>query len=373
MFRRLVPLFLALALLGAFGWTLLFLYEKSRAQPVVFEVTTPKMSSIVKKTVAAGAIVPRREIAIKPRVSGVISELFVKPGDVVKQDQALARIKIIPNVLTLNNAEASVGSAKINFENAKRERERYKSLLDDGVLSQADFNRYEVEYALREQDLSTANSNLVLIKDGAAKGSGRISNAVTSTVAGTVIEVPVKEGSSVIESNNFNDGTTIAAIADMNDMLFQGTIDESEIGKLEVGMPVDISIGAIDGKKFSGVLEYISPKGIAKEGTIEFEVKAAIKLDRALFIRANYSANADIILDRRKHVLTIEESLLVFEKGRPFVEVEVGPQRFEKRAVTLGLSDGVRAEVLSGVSLTTKIKRPLGSAGDSARGSGRGH
>lgn len=371
MIRRLLPLLLGLTLLGAFAWTLFFLYEKSKEKPVVFEVTTAKMTSIIKKTVAAGAIVPRKEIAIKPRVSGIVSELFVKPGDVVKKDQALARIKIIPNVLTLNNAEAQVGSAKIGFENAKRERERYKSLLEDGVLSQTDFNRYAVEYELREQDLATASSNLILIKDGAARG-GRVSNAVTSTVAGTVIEVPVKEGSSVIESNNFNDGTTIAAVADMSDMLFQGTVDESEIGKLKEGMPVDISIGAIEGKKFAGLLEYISPKGVAKEGTIEFEVKAAIKLDKALFIRANYSANADILLDRRDRVMAIEESLLTFEKGRPFVEVEVGPQRFEKRAVTLGLSDGVNVQVLSGIELATKLKKPI-TSGDAPGKRPKGH
>lgn len=373
MFRRLVPLFLAAALFAAFGWTLYFLYEKSKERPVVFEVGTPKMTSITKKTVAAGAIVPRREVAIKSRVSGIISELFVKPGDVVKKDGALARIKIIPNVVTLNNAEASVSSAKISFENAKRERERYKSLLDDGVLSQTDFNRYEVDFQLRQQELATATSNLSLIKDGAARGAGRVSNEVVSTVPGTVIEVPVKEGSSVIESNNFNDGTTIAAIADMNDMLFQGTVDESEIGKLKEGMPVDITIGAIEGQKFSGNLEYISPKGVAKEGTIEFEVKATIKLAAGPFIRANYSANADIILDRRESVLAIEESLLSFEKGKPYVEVEVGPQRFERRAITLGLSDGVNVEVLSGLDLKAKVKRPHTVAGDRGKGPKRGH
>jgi len=372
MLRRLAPVLLVVMLLGAFGWTLYFLYERSKDKPTVFEVTTPTMSAIIKKTVAAGAIVPRKEIAIKSRVSGIISELFVKPGDVVKKDGSLARIKIIPNVVTLNNAEASVASSKISFENAKRERERYKSLMTDGVLSQTDFNRYQVDYELREQELASATSNLSLIKDGAARGAGRISNEVTSTVPGTVIEVPVKEGSSVIESNNFNEGTTIAAVADMKDMLFQGTVDESEIGKLKEGMPVDISIGAIEGKRFKGTLEYISPKGLAKEGTIEFEVKAAIQLDASFFIRANYSANADIILDRREHVLTIEESLLTFEKGKPFVEVEVGPQRFEKRAVTLGLSDGVNVEVLSGVGLTTKLKKPLAAGGNPAKRP-RGH
>jgi HlyD family secretion protein len=369
--KRLLPLGVALLLLAAFAWTLHFLYQKSREKPIVYETVTPFVSDIVKKTVAPGAIVPRKEIAIKPRVSGVVERLYVQPGDQVKKDQLLAKIKIIPNMVTLNSAEASVQSAHITFENAEKERERFQKLLAEGVITQTEYNRYSLEYELKRQELVASQNNLQLIKEGASKGSGKISNEVVSTVEGTVIEVPVKEGASVTETNNFSEGSTIAAVADMSDMIFRGFVDESEIGKLTEGMSADISIGAIEKKKFRGTLEYISPKGIEKEGTIEFEVRAALKLQPGTFVRANYSANADIIIDRREKVLTINESLVKFEKGKAYVEVEVGEQQFQKRAVRLGLSDGVNVEVLEGLDKSTKLKKPPTEASPERQGGWR--
>jgi HlyD family secretion protein len=366
MMRRAVPILLALGIVTAFVSTLVFLYKKSEARPVVYQTATPRLMNIVKKTVAPGAIVPRREVTLKPRVSGIVEKLFVQAGDYVKEKAVIARIQIIPDVVSLNNAEANVKSARISFENAKSELARFQKLADQKLISQTEFNSHQLGFQLRRQELETSQNNLQLVKEGASRGSGKVSNVVHSTVEGMVLEVPVKEGGSVIEANNFNEGTTIAAIANMSDMIFEGRVDESEVGKLKEGMPVKISVGALGEQLFDGKLEYVAPKGIEKEGTIEFQVKAAVELKPGVFVRANYSANADIILDQRIQVLAIDESLLEFEKKKAFVQVEVRPQHLERREVKLGLSDGIHVEVLSGVTTKTRIKKPETSEGASA-------
>jgi HlyD family secretion protein len=357
--KRLVPFIVVIAVAGVFAGTLYFLYQKSQRQPVVYETQEPLVTDIVKKTVATGSLVPRQEIEIKPRVSGVISKLYVEPGEVIARDALLADIQIIPNMLDLNRAEAAVGSARISFENAKRELERNRGLFERSVISEAELGRHQLEYELRKQELDTALSNVALIKSGAIRKSNKVSNQVRSTVAGTVLEVPVEEGESVIESNTFNAGTTIATVADMSDVIFLGRVDESEVGKLREGMELSIQIGAVENERLSGKLEYIAPKGVAREGVIEFEIRAAIQPRADVLVRAGYSANADIVLDRRQQVLAINEGLLQFEDGKPFVEVEVAPQTFEKRPVEVGLSDGIVIEVLGGLAQGTKIKKPL--------------
>jgi HlyD family secretion protein len=363
MIRRLIPLAIALGILVAFGWTLAFLYEKSKQEPIVYETSSAAVADIVEKTVAAGAIVPRREVAIKPRVSGILQKLLVEPGQFVKAGDRIAEIKIVPNVVSLNSAESRLEAARISARNRRQEHERIQRLQAQQLVSQAELNRAELEHQLARQELEAARNNLQLVKEGAIRGSGKISNIVESTVAGMVIEVPVKEGVSVIETNNFNEGTTIASIADMQDMIFKGYVDESEVGKLREDMPVSISIGAIAEEQFDGRLEYIAPKGTDREGTIEFEVRAALTLQPGKFVRANYSANADIILDRREHVLAINERLVQFEGGSPYVEVETGAHTFERRALELGLSDGVRVEVLDGLAESDAIKVPVAVKG----------
>jgi HlyD family secretion protein len=341
---------------------LLFLYQKSQAEPAVFKTMKPTRMDIVKKAVAPGAIVPRREVTIKPRVSGVIEKLYVDAGQLVKERQLLAKIQIIPNVVALNNAESAVRSAQISFENAQSQMQRYQQLFDQKLMNETEFNQFKVGFDLKRQELETAQSNRELVKEGASKRTGKVSNLVTSTVTGMVLDVPVKEGASVIEANNFNEGTTIASIADMGDMIFQGRVDESEVGKLSVGMPVSITVGALGEAKLEGKLEYIAPKGKEKEGTIEFEVRAAVALKQGSVLRANYSANADIILDRRPDVMAIEENVVVFEKGKTFVDVETAPQAFSRREIKLGLSDGINVEVLSGLSADAKLKVPSGDS-----------
>ena len=362
MIRRIVPLLLALSIVGAFVLTLLFLYQKSQAKPVVYETSKPVTMDIVKKTVAPGAIVPRREIAIKPHVSGTLDKLYVQAGQIVKDRQLLAKIQIIPNVVALNNAESAIRSAQISLDNAQSQMQRYQQLFDQKLMGETEFNQFKLGFELKRQELEAAQSTRELIKEGASKRTGKVSNLVNSTVEGMVLDVPVKEGASVIEANNFNEGTTIASIADMGDMIFLGRVDESEVGKLSAGMPVTITVGALGEERLQGKLEYIAPKGKEKEGTIEFEVKAAVKLKEGVLVRANYSANADIILDTRTAVLAIEESLVQFDKGKAFVEVETAPQAFSRREVKLGLSDGINVELLSGLNANERVKKPLTEA-----------
>lgn len=368
MIRRWLPALFAFAIVGLFAWTLVFLYEKSKEQPVVFQTASAAVRDIVQKTVAAGAIVPRQEVAIKPRVSGIVERLAVEAGQHVKKSDLIALIRIVPNVVNLNAAEARLAAARISMKTAEREYSRQKLLHAQQLLSQGDLNRAELEFELARQELSAAEDNLQLVRDGAIRGSGKVSNRVESTVDGMVLEVLVKEGASVIETNNFNEGTTIASVADMTDMIFKGRVDESEVGKLRENMPVSIRVGALEAERFEGRLEYIAPKGIEREGTIEFEVRAALKLPQGAFIRANYSANADIILDRRDGALAIEERLLQFDGGKPYVEVETQPQKFERRPVVLGLSDGIYVEVKDGLTQEEAVKVPGSGQPAGARG-----
>lgn len=360
--RRAVPAVIAVTVLAAFVWTLVFLYGKSKEPPVVYQTATAEVKDIVRKTVAAGAIVPRREVSIKPRVSGILQRLSVVPGQFVRAGDLVAEIKIVPNVVNVNAAESRLEAASINLKNRQVERSRLLELQRQQLVPEADATRGQLELDLARQEVGAARNNLQLIKEGAIAGSGKVSNLVTSTVEGMVIEVPVKEGGSVIETNNFNEGTTIASIADMQDMIFQGFVDESEVGKLQEKMPVSIAIGALIGQKFQGTLEYIAPKGTNREGTIEFEVRAALQLLPNSFVRANYSANADIILERRDGVLALNERLLQFESGKPFVEVRNAAQGYDKRPVELGLSDGIAVEIVRGVTMDELIKVPVAVA-----------
>jgi HlyD family secretion protein len=356
MLKRIIPFVITLGVLVAFSWTLLFLYQKSQAKPVVYKTAKPRVMDIVKKAVAPGAIVPRREIIIKPRVSGVLDKVEVVPGQLVKSGALIAKIRIIPDVVSLNNAEARLKSAQISSDNATLELARFEKLHAQGLVSETEYNQQKLGAELKRQELEAAESNLQLVKVGASKKSGAVSNLVYSTVSGTVLDVPVKEGGSVIEANNFNEGTTIASIADMRDLLFSGTVDESEVGKIREGMPVSILVGALGEQRFRGALEYIAPKGVPKDGTIQFEVRAKLELESGLVLRANYSANADIILERRDRVLAVAENLVKFENGKTYVEVETSPQHFERREVKLGLSDSIDVEIVSGIDASATLK-----------------
>lgn len=348
---------LGIAIVVLFVGTTVFLYQKSQEPPVVFETTTPFTADIVKKTVATGRIVPRKEVAIKSKVSGVVNEIYVEAGELVEKGDLIAKIELIPDMAFLSSAESELQKARINYANAERERNRQQALFDAKLIPEFEFNKYQLQYRLAEEAVSAAENNVALIRDGASKRSGKVSNLVAATASGTVLDVPVKEGTFVIETNTFNEGTTIASIANMDDMIFEGQVDESEVGKLRVDMPLELSIGALGESEYQALLEYISPKGTEDQGTIKFQIRAAVTLDTANFLRAGYSANADIVLDKREGVLAINESDLIIDNGKSYVDLAVGEQQFERQQIKTGLSDGINIEVLSGLSGSERYKK----------------
>ncbi|MBC8321530.1 MAG: efflux RND transporter periplasmic adaptor subunit [Bacteroidetes bacterium] len=351
---------LGLIIIGAIGYTMYFLYQKSQVKPIVYETDVPIVIDIIKKTTATGSVVPRKEIEIKPVVSGIIDELYVEEGELVKKGDLIARIRIIPNMINVNNAKSRIEVAKINLTDVKRNYERQLSLLEKGVIAKADFESYETANKNAHEELETAQETLELIQEGQTKNAGTQTNTlIKSTIDGMILDIPIEIGSQVIEANNFNAGTTIATIADMGEMVFEGNIDETEVGKIKEGMSLILVIGAIEDIQFEAMLEHISPKGVEVNGAVQFEIKADIKLREDQFIRSGYSANANIVLEKADSVLAISESLLQFEKDTVFVEVETSPQVFEKRYIKTGLSDGINIEVVEGLSKDDKIKKQL--------------
>lgn len=360
--KKALKILAGVIVLSIFVYTIYFLYQKSQAKPVQYETTRPIKTEIIKSTVATGSVVPRKEIMIKPKVSGIVEELYVEAGDMIKEGDLIARIKIIPDMVSLNNAQSRLNRAKLSYEDARRQYDREKELLDQGVIAPAEFETFDLAFKNASEEVEASENNLELIKEGQTKKAGSVTNTIVkSTAQGMVLDVPVEVGFSVIESNTFNDGTTIASVADMGDMIFEGKIDETEVGKIKEGMPLILTVGAIDDASFSAVLEHISPKGVEENGAIQFKIKANVQLKKDEFIRAGYSANAKVVLDRTDSVLAIPESILQFEGDSSYVEVETTPQQFEKRYIRTGLSDGINVEVKSGLSMEDKIKKPSGS------------
>jgi len=356
--KKFIKIFVLVVILGAFVYTIYFLYNKSQAKPVVYETTTPFVSNIVKTTVATGSVVPRKEIEIKPKVSGIIQEIYVEEGQHIKRNDLIAKVQIIPNMVNLNNAESRVNRAKLSLENARINYDRQKELYEQNVIPKTDFEQFELEYNNAREELIAAENNLELIKEGQTKQTGETTNTlIRSTIDGMILDIPIEIGNSVIESNTFNDGTTVAIVADMGEMVFEGKVDESEVGKIKEGMDLILTIGAINDVSFHADLEHISPKGTEENGAIQFEIKAAVDLIDTVFVRAGYSANADIVLDKRDSVLSISEAWLQFENDSAYVEIETEPQTFEKKFIETGLSDGINIEVVSGLSKEDKIKK----------------
>lgn len=407
----------ALVIIGLMSVGLVYYFMvQNKKDPVVYESVKPKVEDIIKKAVASGSIKPRKEVNIKPQVSGVIDKLFVEAGEIVKKGQKLALIKLIPSEVNINSAKSNLELAKIRYTDALREVERQRtvndqkldvqqaesnynlaekelirqtSLHDQGVISDQELQQFqldaelkkntfdntkissknnlassEIEVEIRKQELDAARNNLQLLREGKTSNSKQVSNVVTSTMDGMVLDVPVEEGSSVIERNNFNEGTNIAIVADMGSLIFEGNIDESEVGKLKLGMPLVLKVGAIDGETFNGVLEFISPKGVVEEGTVNFKIKADINNDASeTFLRAGYSANADIILEKREKVIAINERDITFKDDKAFVEVEKGDQEYEEKEISVGLSDGVLIEVTTGLDTTILIKKKIDQGG----------
>jgi HlyD family secretion protein len=259
-------------------------------------------------------------------------------------------------MLNVNSAETQLQTAKINLQNQEVEVERRKKLYSQKLISESEFNQATLSYNLQKEAVASAENTLLLLKTGATKNSDKVSNMIPATINGMVLDLPNKEGSFIVESSTFQAGTTLAVLADMNDMIFEGLVDESEVGKLHEGMDLVLNVGALEGKPYTAILEYIAPKGVMDQGTIKFTIRAAVKLNKELFLRSNYSANADIVLARKENVLAINEGDLIIEDKATYVEVETSPQQFEKREIKTSLSDGINIEVVSGLKIGEKIK-----------------
>ncbi len=355
--KKIFRVLLIVIILGGFVWTIYYLYDKSKDKPQVFEIETAFISNIERKTVATGKVVPRIEIEIKPQVSGIVQKLYVEEGAMINEGDLIARVQIIPNMINLNEAEYRLETAKNNYNDADKNFKRQKTMFEQGVIPEAEFQKYELELANSKEQLQASKNNLQLIKEGVTSNSEEATNTlIRSTITGMILDIPIEEGNSVIETNTFSEGTTIALVANMGEMVFEGNVDETEVGKIEPGMILSITIGAIEDAKFDALLEFIAPKGVEENGAIQFEIKAALTLDENYFIRAGYSANADIVLEHRDSVMVIPESLIKFEDDSSFVEIQISDQVFEKRYVTTGLSDGINIEILDGLSLDEKIK-----------------
>jgi len=355
--KKALTALVVVALLALFGGTLWYLWRKAQKPAVVYDTDSAAVTDIVKKTVATGSVIPRKEVAVKPQVSGIIETIRVEPGHDVKRGDLLATIRVVPNTAALAAAESRVHQAQFRADDAVREFNRLQRLAADGIVSDRDFRQATLAKDTAQEELAAAQDTLQVVRRGVAARSGKVSNtSVVATIDGTVLDVPVKEGTSVIEANTFNDGTTIATLADMSELIFEGKVDESEVGKLKPGMAIVLTIGALEPAKFDATLEYIAPKGVDENGAIQFKIRAAVQQTDDVVIRANYSANADIVLDRRDKVLAIKESLLQFDKNETFVEVETAPQHFERRKLKTGLSDGVTIEIVEGLTKEEKVK-----------------
>ncbi len=335
-------------------------FLKQNSTPVeLYKTETAARKDIVNRVIVTGKVIPEDEINIKPQISGIIDKIILEEGVRVNAGDLIAVIKVVPNEQSLNQAAGRVNNARLALGNAKIEYDRNKALFDKGVISNQEFNNLKLTYDQAEQELKNAQADYQIIQKGSAGGSASANTNIRATVSGTILEIPVKEGDQVIQSNNFNDGTTIATIADMSKMIFEGEVDEAEVGKLKVGMPLEISLGALDEQKFEAKLKFIAPKGVEEEGAVQFKIEGDLALtDTTSYVRAGYSANASIVLDEKKDVLTIKEALLQFDKDteKPYVEVEVGENNFERKDLELGVSDGIDVEVVSGIDEESKIK-----------------
>ena len=350
--RIIFLVFVGAAVVGTFY----FLWKK--AQPVItlYELVTPARDTIETKTVATGKVEPRDEVLIKPQMSGIISELLKEAGQMVKEGD----IKVIPEMVQLNSAESRVRVAKISLEQISATFKRDEELHKQGVISKEDYETSLANYKKAQEEAENAQDALEIIREGISKRSAASSTTqVRSTITGMILDVPIKVGNSVIQSNTFNDGTTIATVADMSNMIFRGKVDETEVGRIHEGMPIKLTVGAMESRTFDAELEYVAPKGVEENGAVLFEVKAAVHMPGDAFIRAGYSANAEIVLKRAENVLSVPESCVEFSGDSTFVQVvkaEKPEQKFEKRAVKVGLSDGIKIEIKEGLAENEKVR-----------------
>lgn len=355
-FRILLWIIVALV----FAATFVFLFFNSKPKAANYEIVSADTGSIEQTTVLTGSIEPRDEIQIKPQISGIVTQINVEPGDMVREGEVIAVIKVIPDASQLSDAESRMDLARIALDDARLKHERNKMLYDRKIISREEFENSETALSKAEADLSAARDAVGIVKQGVSKYNASEANTqVRATITGLVLDVPVKVGTSVIQANTFNDGTTIATVADMNKLIFKGTADETEVGSISVGMPVTITVGALPDFKSETTIEYISPKGTETNGANTFEVRAAIVAEPGMELRAGYSANASVALNRTANVLRIPESVVEFSGDSTFVYVltdSVPEQKFRRTQISTGTSDGINIEVKSGIDKKSRLR-----------------
>lgn len=358
--KKYLKITLLVVVAAIFIGTFIFLYQKSKPKTTVYETITPEIADLEKTTVATGKVEPRDEVLIKPQISGIISEVYKEAGQTIKQGEVIAKVKVIPELGQLNSAESRVRVAEISTAQAETDHERIKKLYNDKLISREDYEKSEVEIKKAREELQTAKDALEIIKEGITKNSASFSSTlIRSTIDGLILDVPIKVGNSVIMSNTFNDSTTIATVANMNDLIFKGKIDETEVGRIHEGMPVKLTIGALQNLTFDAELEYISPKGVEENGANQFEIKAAVHAPDSVQIRSGYSANAEIVLQRAQKVLAVPEGIIEFSGDSTFVWVmtdSIPEQKFERRQIKTGMSDGIKLEIKEGLTGKEKVR-----------------
>lgn len=357
-FKFIIAALIVLIFIGTF----VFLYMKSKPQPVVYSEFTPKVTDISKTTVITGTIEPRDEVEVKPQISGIITEIYKEAGNTVQAGEVIAKVKVIPDMGQLSSAESRVRLAEINLRQAETDYRREKALFDKQLVSADEYDKVRQALNQAKEEKAAAIDAMEVVRDGVSRSNANASSTlIRSTISGLILDIPVKVGNSVILSNTFNDGTTIATVADMSDLIFKGNIDETEVGQLTTGMTMNITIGALKDLKFDASLEYISPKATENNGANQFEIKAAVSVPQGSKIRSGYSANAEIVLASARGVLTVPESTIEFSGNDTFVYVVKGSGEnitYERRKVTTGLSDGINIEIKSGLSKKDKVRGP---------------
>ena len=356
--KLIIAAIVALIFIGTF----VFLWQKSQPKKVVYNEFTPKMETIQKTTIITGKIEPRNEVNVKPQISGIITELLKEPGQTVQQGEVIAKVKVIPDMGQLSSAEARVRLSEINLKQAQVNYNREENLYNQKLVSADEFDKIKQALHQAKEEKIAAEDALQVVRDGVSKANASASSTlIRSTISGVILDIPVKVGNSVILANTFNDGTTIATVANMNDLIFRGNIDETEVGQLVSNMPMKITIGALQDLHFDASLEYISPKAVESNGANQFEIKAAVKLAEGTQIRSGYSANAEIVLAEAAKVLSVPESAIEFSGDSTFVYVIKGEgdkKEYQRTLVTTGLSDGVNIEIKKGITAKDKVRGP---------------
>ena len=360
--KRYSKLIIAAIIALIFIGTFVFLWQKSQPKEIVYNEFTPKLDSIQKTTIITGKIEPRNEVNVKPQISGIIAELLKEPGQFVQKGEVIAKVKVIPDMSQLSSAEMRVRLADINLKQAQVDYQREENLYNQKLVSADEYDKSKQALNQAKHEKLAAEDALEVVRDGVSKSNASASSTlIRSTISGVILDIPVKVGNSVILSNTFNDGTTIATVANMNDLIFRGNIDETEVGQLVGGMNMKITIGALQDLKFDASLEYISPKAVESNGANQFEIKAAVKLSEGSKIRSGYSANAEIVLARADKVLSIPESAIEFSGDSTFVYVIKGEGKnktYDRTYVETGLSDGVSIEIKKGITAKDKVRGP---------------